>query len=82
MTKLIGITSQNPDGAKRTRTADPLHAMQVLYQLSYGPKSQNVLYINQSKDFFRNVRNPIVLYKYFILGMNYVNIERKQGFSF
>ncbi len=24
-------------GAKRTRTADPLHAMQVLYQLSYGP---------------------------------------------
>ena len=34
----IGITSENPDGAKRTRTADPLHAMQVLYQLSYGPK--------------------------------------------
>ena len=25
------------NGAKRTRTADPLHAMQVLYQLSYGP---------------------------------------------
>ena len=25
-------------GAKRIRTADPLHAMQVLYQLSYGPK--------------------------------------------
>ena len=24
-------------GAKRTRTADTLHAMQVLYQLSYGP---------------------------------------------
>ena len=38
LTKLIGITSENPDGAKRTRTADPLHAMQVLYQLSYGPK--------------------------------------------
>ncbi len=36
-TKLIGITSENLDGAKRTRTADPLHAMQVLYQLSYGP---------------------------------------------
>ena len=35
--KLIGITSGNPDGAKRTRTAGPLHAMQVLYQLSYGP---------------------------------------------
>tara|TARA_B100000965_G_scaffold406824_1_gene449210 strand:+ start:4632 stop:4766 length:135 start_codon:yes stop_codon:yes gene_type:complete len=26
------------NGAKRIRTADPLHAMQVLYQLSYGPK--------------------------------------------
>ncbi len=26
------------NGAKRTRTADPLHAMQVLYQLSYGPE--------------------------------------------
>ena len=53
--KLIGITSENPDGAKRTRTADPLHAMQVLYQLSYGPKSLDVSHINQSKDFFRNV---------------------------
>ena len=42
MVKLIGITSENPDGAKRTRTADPLHAMQVLYQLSYGPKFQDV----------------------------------------
>ena len=26
-----------PSGAKETRTPDPLHAMQVLYQLSYGP---------------------------------------------
>lgn len=26
------------NGAKETRTPDPLHAMQVLYQLSYGPK--------------------------------------------
>ena len=24
-------------GAKRNRTVDPLHAMQVLYQLSYSP---------------------------------------------
>ena len=55
--KLIGITTKIPDGAKRTRTADPLHAMQVLYQLSYGPKSQNVPHSNQSKDFFRNVHN-------------------------
>jgi hypothetical protein len=27
----------NRNGAKETRTPDPLHAMQVLYQLSYGP---------------------------------------------
>ena len=26
-------------GAKETRTPDPLHAMQVLYQLSYGPRN-------------------------------------------
>ena len=26
------------NGAKETRTPDPLHAMQVLYQLSYGPQ--------------------------------------------
>ena len=26
-------------GAKETRTPDPLHAMQVLYQLSYGPNN-------------------------------------------
>ena len=39
LVKIIGINSENLDGAKRTRTADPLHAMQVLYQLSYGPKS-------------------------------------------
>ena len=26
--KLIGITTEISDGAKRTRTADPLHAMQ------------------------------------------------------
>ena len=37
-------TQENPvidwaskNGAKETRTPDPLHAMQVLYQLSYGP---------------------------------------------
>ena len=29
LTKLIGINSENPYGAKRTRTADPLHAMQI-----------------------------------------------------
>ena len=29
-------------GATRIRTADPLHAMQVLYQLSYGPKNDGL----------------------------------------
>ena len=28
-------------GAKRIRTADPMHAMHVLYQLSYSPKNLN-----------------------------------------
>ena len=31
-------------GGKRIRTADPLHAMQVLYQLSYTPERENALY--------------------------------------
>ncbi len=31
-------------GADRTRTDDPLHAMQVLYQLSYNPKARLILY--------------------------------------
>ena len=31
------MTWDSINGAKRIRTADPLHAMQVLYQLSYGP---------------------------------------------
>ena len=36
-------------GGKRIRTADPLHAMQVLYQLSYTPKRENEVYMT----FFR-----------------------------
>ena len=31
-------------GADRTRTDDPLHAMQVLYQLSYNPMRKLILY--------------------------------------
>ena len=45
----MALTQENPssgrdsiDGAKRIRTADPLHAMQVLYQLSYGPKNDGI----------------------------------------
>ena len=31
-------------GADQTRTDDPLHAMQVLYQLSYNPMRRYILY--------------------------------------
>ena len=31
------MANENNGGAKRDRTADLLHAMQALYQLSYGP---------------------------------------------
>ena len=31
-------------GADQTRTDDPLHAMQVLYQLSYNPMRKVILY--------------------------------------
>ena len=34
----------NSGGADRTRTDDPLHAMQVLYQLSYNPMRRHILY--------------------------------------
>ena len=48
-------------GAKRTRTADPLHAMQVLYQLSYGPKKQN----QKLNNFFKIRKiNTTLLFKF------------------
>ena len=34
-------TLSNCGGGKRIRTADPLHAMQVLYQLSYTPEEKS-----------------------------------------
>ena len=37
-------TQSNFGGGKRIRTADPLHAMQVLYQLSYTPERDNAFY--------------------------------------
>gem|GEM_PF-2277164 len=36
-TEPLTIVLSNEDGAKRIRTADPLNAIQVLYQLSYSP---------------------------------------------
>ena len=39
-------------GAKETRTPDPLHAMQMLYQLSYSPVSRRL--IKRKKSCFSN----------------------------
>jgi len=36
-TEPLAIGLSHEDGAKRIRTADPLNAIQVLYQLSYSP---------------------------------------------
>ena len=45
-------------GADQTRTDDPLHAMQVLYQLSYNPMSVNIFYISscQMSNIFANLK--------------------------
>ena len=40
----IRHTESSIGGADRTRTDDPLHAMQVLYQLSYNPMQGNILH--------------------------------------
>ncbi len=42
-------TLSNFGGGKRIRTADPLHAMQVLYQLSYTPERDCALYRAQKE---------------------------------
>ena len=34
---ILSVAINKYGGAKRSRTVDPLHAMQVLYQLSYSP---------------------------------------------
>ena len=39
--KSLSVSGYSFNGAKRIRTADPLHAMQVLYQLSYGPMNNS-----------------------------------------
>ena len=49
-------------GAKETRTPDPLHAMQVLYQLSYGPKNADkVLNLPLSCRSLQRQRSPRTL---------------------
>ena len=59
----IFIASENNNGAKRTRTAGPLHAMQVLYQLSYGPIPITTVTSRVYKEYFLTVLLSIVLYK-------------------
>ena len=62
-------------GGKRIRTADPLHAMQVLYQLSYTPERENALYLkkitnaNFSFHIIQDFLEIIVLNKIDIVGV-------------
>ena len=41
--------SDNFGGASGTRTHDPLHAMQVLYQLSYNPATDEIIAQNHHR---------------------------------
>ena len=47
-------TLSNCGGGKRIRTADPLHAMQVLYQLSYTPeeKTHFIEHLSKNQGFY------------------------------
>ena len=57
------MNSENPMEPSGTRTADPLHAMQVLYQLSYGPKPRKDVHSNKFKDLLLNIRNSYITYR-------------------
>ncbi len=55
---------KKPGGARRDRTADLLHAMQALSQLSYGPNTRKLLYfkakLNQiSPNRYRKIKNRL-----------------------
>jgi hypothetical protein len=43
----LGVQDLEDGGARRNRTADLLHAMQALSQLSYGPVSNGLTVIGQ-----------------------------------
>ena len=43
-TRRVIMTAEAGGGAKRDRTADLLHAMQALSQLSYSPKLSRLFY--------------------------------------
>ena len=45
---ILSVAINKYGGAKRSRTVDPLHAMQVLYQLSYSPEEHPKLPVHLS----------------------------------
>ena len=49
-------------GADRTRTDDPLHAMQVLYQLSYNPMCRYIVYVLWQKVKLNYIKPTIYFY--------------------
>ena len=53
-TKNLIQTLSNCGGGKRIRTADPLHAMQVLYQLSYTPEERThcIEHLSKNQGFY------------------------------
>ena len=53
------IFTTSCNGAKRIRTADPLNAIEVLYQLSYSP-TISVLYLPLQEE-LRQARNEKIL---------------------
>ena len=61
--KCPNIFSFHIGGAEETRTLDPLHAMQVLYQLSYNPKRVAILYFlsrkSKLKNYLQNLKNVL-----------------------
>jgi hypothetical protein len=49
-------------GARRDRTADPLHAMQVLSQLSYGPVNSETRNLMNSRIAVNFISKPMIRY--------------------
>ncbi len=55
VTLMLGILLKIYNGAKRIRTADPLNAIEVLYQLSYNPLHR--MFHDASTTVFRQVKS-------------------------
>ena len=67
-------------GADQTRTDDPLHAMQVLYQLSYNPMQRKVFYISSCKksNHFANLLFKEYYIKEFFMDYSLLKSETEQ----